>query len=127
MRPLLGELAASVDEIIEAGPIVGAEARERNQIMRGHEDIDVIDLQQAKLVDNAAEVLRGDGAARAWAIETLRGQGDAASFGKREIGARHFLNVAQGLVPGRAWPCPTNYSWRRASIGSTRVARRAGM
>ncbi len=80
-RPLLGELGPAVDQIVEQRAVVRAEPRERHVIVGRHEDIDVIDLQQAESADRAAEVVAG---ARARAVEALRGQRDAARVGERQ-------------------------------------------
>lgn len=85
MRPVLEQLAlapagaAALAVAVEGEPVerlarVGAEAREGRQVVGAGEDVYRVELQQADVADQPAQVARVDPAARAGAGEALRRQ-----------------------------------------------------
>lgn len=101
--PVFGEFAAAVDEVVEVGFRVGAEAGEEDVVVGGAEDVDVVDLQEAETADRAADVGEGDGGG-ARPGEALGGEGDATGFGEGEGGAGHerYLEGGEGWVMERS-------------------------
>ena len=51
--------------------------------MGRHQDVDVVDLQQAELPDDPADVARVNPSPRSRAVEALGREGDPARFMKR--------------------------------------------
>jgi hypothetical protein len=103
--PLLGELAPPVDEIVEERRVVGAEPRERHQVLRRQDDVDVVDLQEAEPAERAPEKRGAHPAAWARAIEALRPERDAARLAERQLvhGGRPSF-VRSGMYPVAATP-----------------------
>jgi hypothetical protein len=79
MSPMFGEFSAAVEELREGVAIVWAETRERNHVMRHHDDVHAVDLQEAQAVDGVAKVADGD-ARGAGQVEALRGECQATRF-----------------------------------------------
>src|SRR5690348_16889041 len=88
MRPLLGELAAPVDHIIEDRFLVWAQPRERHLIVRARQHVDGVDLHQAKLADHAPNVARRY-VARSPPVKSLRRERHAARLTERESASGH--------------------------------------
>ena len=82
MRPLLGEFAAAIDQVVEQPAIVRTQARKQHLVMRGDEDVDTIDLQQTETVDRAPDAADAYAITRPWPIESLRGESNAPGFGQ---------------------------------------------
>ena len=77
MCPLLGEVPSPVHGTMESPPIVWPKPCEKDEEMRGNEDIDEIELQQSQLVDGTADMPGIDLCFGPGPIETLRGKCDS--------------------------------------------------
>ena len=71
VRPLLGELAPAVDQVVEKRLLVRTEPRKRHLVVGRHQDINVVNLQEPELPDRAPEVPRADLAIGSTAIKAL--------------------------------------------------------
>ena len=91
MCPLLDEFAPPIDQIIEQRFFVWAESREENLIVRGREDIDIIDLHEAELPYRAANMARFDFTVRPRAIKALCRERYSSRLAQREIFLGHQL------------------------------------
>jgi hypothetical protein len=80
MGPVFGELAPPMNEIVEKRSVVIPQAGIQHLVMRRDQDVDVIDLEQPKLADDAPDVPRVDAPSRPWAVEALRSECDPAGF-----------------------------------------------
>ncbi len=80
VRPLLGELTATVHELVKVGLRVWAQPGEENLIVGRRQHIDVVNLQQTKLADDATDLGHTNPAARPGPIKPLRRQGNATGF-----------------------------------------------
>ena len=99
MRPLLGEFAPPVDQIIEEGFFVRAEPREKNLIVRRREEVDVIDLHEAETPYRAANVARVHFSVRPRTVKALAGERDSPRLAQCEIFLGHlpfFDRAGQG-------------------------------
>ena len=78
MRPLFGELAPAVDQVVEKRLVVRPEPRIRHLVVRRHQDVDVVNLQEPELVDRAPEIARvlarplGRRRSKPWAASATR-------------------------------------------------------
>jgi hypothetical protein len=108
-RPLLRELAPPVDEIVEQRAIVRTQPRERHLVLRRHEHVHVVDLQQAELADDAAQRRQADAAPGTGSIEALCSEHDAPCLGLRQ------LRSGMRLLHGRT---PSSSSERYSSLAS---------
>jgi hypothetical protein len=88
VRPLLGERPAAVGEVVEEGPVVGAEAGEEDLVVRRDQDVDEVELDEAEQADRIVDVGGGDGRRGAGPVEALGGEGDAARLGGGELVTR---------------------------------------
>jgi len=84
VRPLLRELAAAVHDAVERGAIVRTQPGERHQVVRGHQNVDEIELQQAEGADECREMPR-TGLLRARVAEPLRRERDPARRFDRQL------------------------------------------
>ena len=77
MGPVLEQLAGG-DGVGDQRAGVRPEAGEQRQLLAAHEHVDGVDLDQADVVEHAAEVPAGDPAGRPRPGEALGGERDAA-------------------------------------------------
>ena len=63
---------------------MGTESGEDRQLLRAHEHVDRVDLDQADAVEHAAQVPAVDAALRPGIGQPLRGEADAPGLGERE-------------------------------------------
>src|ERR1039457_4694801 len=96
MSPLLGIPALAINQVVEDGSIVRAQTREKHLVLRGYEDVDVVDLHEAELPDGALDISRGDGTAGTRTIETLGRQRDAPRLTQRKSVVVHRGRVSAG-------------------------------
>ncbi len=87
--PVFGELAPAIDQFVEARSVIRPDARERHLVLRRHQDVDVVDLEQSKLMDDPPQMTDVDPAMRARTVEPLRRQSHTASLARRQVGAGH--------------------------------------
>ena len=73
-------LPSWIDQLVEMRARVRTQPREGHLVVRRRQDVDEIDLQQAELPDDAAQIARAGPTLRPRAIETLRRQRHAARF-----------------------------------------------
>ncbi len=88
MPPILEcSTRAAMGQGVEPIAIVGAEAAERRHVVRAHEDIDRVDLNDAEAVEEASQGRAIDGCAAhgTWCCEALRGEHDRAGIWGRHI------------------------------------------
>ena len=104
VRPLFGELAPAVDDLVQQRAVVATQTGEGHEVVRGNEDVHEIDLQQAEPPDRAAQVVRGHPAARPGMVETLRRERDAPGLGDRELSSRHRAGRGRATGSVRATP-----------------------
>ena len=88
MRPVFDEVTATIHHFIETLPLVGTQAGENHQVMRGHQYIDEIELQKSEPVDDSSYV-RPVRDCRSSAVEALRCQGDAAGLRTGKSNSTH--------------------------------------
>ena len=88
MGPLLGEEAAAVGEVVEQGPVVGAEPGEERLVVGRDQHPDRVELEQPEPAHRGQQVA-GPGPGRPGRGEPLRGQRHAAGLVEREVGAGH--------------------------------------
>jgi hypothetical protein len=91
MRPLFGELALPVDQIVEEGSFIRAKPGEDHLIVRGNKDIHIIDLDESELPDRAAKLIHVYPPVRPRAIKALRRQCDASCFIQCEMVLKHLI------------------------------------
>src|SRR5262252_506309 len=90
VRPLLGEFAPPVDQIIEERFFVRAEPREENLIVGRREDVDVIDLHEAEPPYRAANLASVHFSVRPRAPKALAGERDSPRLAQCEIFLGHL-------------------------------------
>ncbi len=88
VRPLLGELAPPVDELVEAPAVVGPQPRERHQVVRRHQDVDEVDLQQPQPAHGPPQVPHVHPPPRPRPVEPLRRQRHPARLRRRQVHLR---------------------------------------
>ena len=88
VRPLLGEFAPPVHQIMQARNLVRTEPRKKHLVVRGREHIGVVDLQSAELPDCAAEIAHGDRPAWPRAIAALGRESNPARLTRGSLGTR---------------------------------------
>ena len=104
-RPLLGELAPAVDEVVEQRAAVGPQAREQHQVVRGHHRGDEVELEQPQAVDGGAHAGRVH-ARRPRLVEALGRERHAARLRRGEGGyfpASWSRSHATGYPPSQAF------------------------
>ena len=137
MPPVLEQRAvpALVGEPVEQRGIVGAEPGEERQVVRAHEHVHGVDLQEPEALDGPEDVGGPGPRRRARVAEPLRGQRDAPRLrgGQRldggqlrPAGAASAFPAASALRPPRQ-----RCAWRisaaqRSSSGSTSSALAGG-
>ena len=108
---------------VEQRGLVRPEPREAGQIVRAHEHVDRVDLDQAEPAHHADEVVRARRSSRPRRREALRGQRDAARLGKRQrrVGRRSVAAIR--AIRSRAPAAGHGLSEKRdsSSPGSLRI------
>ena len=84
VRPVLGKLAPTIDQVVEARPVVGSQTREQYLILCRHQDGDVVDLEQSEPMDDLSQVTHVDASPWAGPVEPLCGQGDPTRLARRQ-------------------------------------------
>lgn len=81
VRPLLRILSPPISQVLEALPVVGTETRPKDEKLRRHQYVDVVELEQSERIDDTPKMpcigLTG------WSrpVEALCRQGDTPRFG----------------------------------------------
>jgi hypothetical protein len=83
VSPVLGEIATSIDELVERRPIVRADAREGHHVLRRANHIHVVDLKQSQPANGVAEMLHR-GARRPCTVEALCRERQTPGFAQRQ-------------------------------------------
>ena len=84
VRPVLGKLAATVDELVQERAVVRAQAREEHLVVRRDHHVYVIELHERQAPDGARHVA-DRGASRTRPVESLRRERDGAGLREREL------------------------------------------
>ena len=124
MRPVLEEEAAPVDEPVEPRALVGAEAAPEREVVRAVEDVDRVELEAARVLDELDEPPGGQPAgARARQMLPLEEErGDRAEGERRD---RHAREAGQGARRTRRTDteCAGNSYSRRCPAAGRRCSR----
>ena len=90
--------------LFEEAPVIGADAREERHVMRPHQDVDRIDLEQVRALEDAAQVARL-AAPVAPSPKPLCRQRNAPGLGEGERVRGHGANnTGTGLLDARSAP-----------------------
>ena len=88
VRDVLHELSAPIRHFVEQLSVVRSDAGERDEIVRRHEHVDEVELQDADRSQYFRKPRRVDAAPLTRATKALRSEGDAAGVGERELRQR---------------------------------------
>lgn len=89
VRPLLGAMAAPVDKTIESVALIRPEPRPQHQVMCRHENVDEIELQKSKRVNDAPEVPHIGLGVRTRTIKSLSRESNSPRFCRRHFHASY--------------------------------------
>jgi len=98
MSPLLRVLAPAVDEVLKLRFVVCPQTRPKHKKMCRYQDVDVVELQQTKGVDNASKMSFIRRCGRPFPVESLSCQRNAPRFSHRKSSSPHLLRCHAQLA-----------------------------